>query len=177
MRNFWGFTERDDYDPDCANAMSDRAALASFVKTCRSPSLWHPHPWHPRADAGGGGGGEGGRGTESDWMSDRMLKQFEFLRLRTFGLSSWNNTNRHQSGWYCAQRRHGRALGWLRTAYRNFTTMPDILLVVDDDTSLVRDFVSIEYLRALITPMNYIIHHFLNFYRIFITITSDIFRI
>ncbi len=171
VRNFWGFTERDDYDPNCAIAMGDRSALASFVKTCRSPTLWHH-----RADAGGEGGG--GQGTKSDRMFDRMFKNFERLRVKTYGLSSWNDTNGHNSGWYCAQRRHGRALGWLRAAYQNSTTMPDFLLIVDDDTSLVRDFVLIEYLHAFMSTMNYDDSiDFLKLYSTVITITPALFRI
>ena len=47
-----------------------------------------------------------------------------------------------QPGWYCAQRRPGRALGWLQAMYQDTkkTTMPDILAIVDDDTSVVRIF-------------------------------------
>jgi len=44
-------------------------------------------------------------------------------------------------GWFCAQRRPGHALGWLQTIYQsNATSIPDILLLVDDDTSVVRRY-------------------------------------
>jgi len=38
--------------------------------------------------------------------------------------------------WYCAQRRPGHALGWLQRMYQNAANIPDILLIVDDDTSV-----------------------------------------
>ena len=39
-------------------------------------------------------------------------------------------------GWFCAQRRPGHALGWLQKKYQDPASMPDILLIVDDDTSV-----------------------------------------
>ena len=43
-------------------------------------------------------------------------------------------------GWYCAQRRPGRELGWLQNVYSK-EDVPDILIMVDDDTSVVRDLI------------------------------------
>ena len=50
--------------------------------------------------------------------------------------------DRASSGWVCAQRRTGRALGWLQAKYRdqNSTDIPDLLVIVDDDTSVVRQY-------------------------------------
>jgi len=39
-------------------------------------------------------------------------------------------------GWFCAQRRPGRALGWLQIVYTR-DDPPDMLILVDDDTSVV----------------------------------------
>jgi len=39
-------------------------------------------------------------------------------------------------GWFCAQRRPGHALGWLQSMYQDPAYIPDILLIVDDDTSV-----------------------------------------
>jgi hypothetical protein len=39
-------------------------------------------------------------------------------------------------GWFCAQRRPGHALGWLQSMYQDPSNIPDILLIVDDDTSV-----------------------------------------
>lgn len=44
---------------------------------------------------------------------------------------------RRDAGWICAQRRVGRALGWLKhVAYKDHDqdSLPDLLLIVDDDT-------------------------------------------
>lgn len=38
-------------------------------------------------------------------------------------------------GWFCAQRRPGRALGWLQIVYTR-DDPPDMLILVDDDTSV-----------------------------------------
>ena len=39
-------------------------------------------------------------------------------------------------GWFCAQRRPGHALGWLQSMYQDPAYIPDILIIVDDDTSV-----------------------------------------
>ena len=114
VRDFWGFTERSDYDPNCAGSMSDED-IETFVERCKSPTLWH-----------------------HDDRRDRMFHSLKSLREVNFGLASGKGLDERNSGWFCAQRRHGRALGWLRSAYRNSSAIPDILLIVDDDTSVVR---------------------------------------
>jgi len=58
---------------------------------------------------------------------------------RTFVSSKFGNFTRYRSvgwGWYCAQRRPGHALGWLQNMYQNPANVPDILIIVDDDTSV-----------------------------------------
>jgi len=41
-----------------------------------------------------------------------------------------------EAGWFCAQRRPGRSLGWLQAVYQTRAAPPDILMLVDDDTSV-----------------------------------------
>ena len=58
---------------------------------------------------------------------------------RTFVSSKFGNFTRYRFvgwGWYCAQRRPGHALGWLQNMYQNPANIPDILIIVDDDTSV-----------------------------------------
>lgn len=43
-------------------------------------------------------------------------------------------------GWFCAQRRPGHALGWLQTLYQDPANIPDMLIIVDDDTSVDVNF-------------------------------------
>ena len=86
-RYYWGFTERNDFDPNCS--ATDSQSLSSYVQMCRDPDL----------------------GTAQ------------------FGVG------KSGAGWFCAQRRPGRSLGWLQTVYgRGGVRPPDALLVVDDDT-------------------------------------------
>ena len=54
---------------------------------------------------------------------------------------------RNDAGWICAQRRVGRALGWLNHQYTDLSNtdtaipdmeLPNMLIIVDDDTFVVR---------------------------------------
>ena len=51
-----------------------------------------------------------------------------------YGKSEGNVTRSTNEGWVCAQRRLGRALGWLHALYHNSQDIPDFLTIVDDDT-------------------------------------------
>jgi hypothetical protein len=52
-----------------------------------------------------------------------------------YGLSEGNRVRSNDAGWICAQRRVGRALGWLHSQYSGGKAdIPDYLMVVDDDT-------------------------------------------
>ena len=65
-------------------------------------------------------------------FKDPKIKSFseEF-----YGLSEGNRVRSGDAGWVCAQRRVGRALGWLHSQYSGGKTdVPDYLMVVDDDT-------------------------------------------
>ncbi|KAL3779513.1 hypothetical protein HJC23_011149 [Cyclotella cryptica] len=63
---------------------------------------------------------------------DQRIQQF-FTRY--YGLSEGNRTRSNNSGWVCAQRRLGRAFGWLHSQYhQNESDIPDYLFLVDDDT-------------------------------------------
>ena len=53
---------------------------------------------------------------------------------RYYGKSEGNVTRSDSKGWVCAQRRLGRAFGWLHTLYHNSQDIPDYLMIVDDDT-------------------------------------------
>ena len=61
------------------------------------------------------------------------------IEANNFGNASWKKLFDLAPGWFCAQRRPGRALGWLQVMYQNPNEIPEILLIVDDDTSLVRN--------------------------------------
>ncbi|KAL3774922.1 hypothetical protein ACHAWO_004008 [Cyclotella atomus] len=56
-----------------------------------------------------------------------------------YGVSEGNRVRSRDAGWVCAQRRVGRALGWLHSKYSggdgdDKVDVPDYLMVVDDDT-------------------------------------------
>ena len=52
-----------------------------------------------------------------------------------YGISEGGRTRTHDQGWVCAQRRLGRALGWLHAQYHvSGSDIPDYLFIVDDDT-------------------------------------------
>ena len=95
--------------------MSD-ASFESFVESCRSPTLWHQ-------DRGGQQG----------------FQEFQKMSQTNFGVATKKRKIGRHPGWVCAQRRPGRALGWLQVMYQNPNVIPEILLIVDDDTSLVRN--------------------------------------
>jgi hypothetical protein len=98
--------------------LSDEA-LESFVESCRSNRLWHTD-----------------RGGQDKFQN---MRKFQHMRKTQFGVASGKTIDERHSGWFCAQRRPGRALGWLQVMYQNPTVIPDILLIVDDDTSVVRN--------------------------------------
>mmetsp|Transcript_29943 Transcript_29943/g.49107 ORF Transcript_29943/g.49107 Transcript_29943/m.49107 type:complete len:232 (-) Transcript_29943:113-808(-) len=66
------------------------------------------------------------------------------LGSKTFG----RGHKMSESGWFCAQRRPGRALGWLQAMYQGDAAPPDILILVDDDTSVDIDKVKKAVLHA-----------------------------
>jgi len=115
IRNFWGFTENEDYDPECTSMSMER--VEAHLQTCRTPHRG------PRKDI--------------PWND---------ADIETFAIHRYGETEaglRHEAGWVCAQRRVGRALGWVHHRYSRYsqhnnhsTTLPDLLLLVDDDTSL-----------------------------------------
>ena len=102
VRHFWGVTELDDYDANCAEMSDD--ALHSFVETCLGTMGWEYN--------------------------------IETFRREQFGFASGYGRDERKAGWYCAQRRPGHALGWLKKMYQNVTMIPDYLLLVDDNTSV-----------------------------------------
>jgi hypothetical protein len=67
----------------------------------------------------------------------------EIFRRRNFGEASGIAIESRNAGWFCAQRRPGHGLGWLMEMYRDHTNIPDVLMIVDDDTSVVSEFFSI----------------------------------
>jgi len=111
VRHFWGVTESQDYDRNCTS-ITDKD-LWSFVNKCREDgTATFPKLYYP-----------GTIQRESDWLY--------------FGVTTKGQMD--QAGWYCAQRRPGRGLGWLQAFYEKKTnTLPDLLYIVDDDTAVVR---------------------------------------
>ncbi len=59
---------------------------------------------------------------------------FKTFIAEYYGITENGFKRSYQGGWICAQRRPGRALGWIHTHYigRNETQLPDLLLIVDD---------------------------------------------
>lgn len=104
-RHFWGFSELQDYDPECTSTRPEK--LEDFVETCRN--------FH--------------RTTDQDKNGARsFFSQY-------YGLTEGNRDRTHDAGWVCAQRRVGRAFGWLHSQYAGGeTTIPDYLALVDDDS-------------------------------------------
>ena len=99
IRHYWGFSELNDFDPECTSAASARD-LDNKVDSCRA--------FHSA--------------TGNDFFSSY------------YGQTEGGRDRAHNSGWLCAQRRPGRALGWLHYQYAGGTEPPDYLFVVDDDS-------------------------------------------
>ena len=52
-----------------------------------------------------------------------------------YGITEGGRDRTNDPGWMCAQRRPGRAFGWLHSQYKGVdASLPDYLLLVDDDT-------------------------------------------
>ncbi|KAL3795746.1 hypothetical protein HJC23_008233 [Cyclotella cryptica] len=105
IRHFWGFSELQDYEPECTS--TPRNKLDEFVETCRK--------FHRTIQ-------QDENGAES------FFAQY-------YGFTEGNRDRTDDAGWVCAQRRVGRAFGWLHSQYAGGeTSIPDYLALVDDDT-------------------------------------------
>lgn len=102
IRDFWGFTELQDFDADCDSSPVE--ALRNTEAKCKGMDNWDPH--------------------------------FKRFIAEYYGVTENGFKRSDQGGWICAQRRPGRALGWIHTHYSGFneTELPDLLLIVDDGT-------------------------------------------
>ena len=80
-------------------------------------------------------------------------EKVEAMRRELFGFASNVplEERSQQPGWFCAQRRPGRALGWLQEMYHNPDDLPDILIIADDDTS-----VDIEKVKRVMRSQNHL---------------------
>lgn len=99
MRHYWGFSELNDFDPECTSS-APAQEVAAYVESCRA--------FHS-ADGNG-------------------------FFASYYGKTEGGRDRAHSPGWLCAQRRPGRAFGWLHSQYTGGTEPPDYLLVVDDDS-------------------------------------------
>jgi len=125
IRHFWGLTEDDDFNPYCSNI--DKHDLDISIERCKSAMGWETEIEGFRIQAYGQAGGSHAQenlyGTLGGGVA-RLKKAME-------------DAHQHKAGWFCAQRRIGPALGWLQSVYQdNATSIPDILVLVDDDTSV-----------------------------------------
>jgi len=125
IRHFWGLTEEGDYNPHCSNI--DKHDLDISIERCKSPMGWESDIEGFRSQAYGQAGGSHAQenlyGTLGGGVA-RLKKAME-------------DAHKHKAGWFCAQRRIGPALGLLQSVYQdNATSIPDILVLVDDDTSV-----------------------------------------
>jgi hypothetical protein len=89
---------------------------------------------------------------EMGWKKDKLEK----FRQNNFGNASGIALESRNAGWFCAQRRPGHGLGWLMKMYRNHTNIPDVLMIVDDDTLVV----SIILLYVFIFVLNVVVREF-----------------
>ncbi len=71
-----------------------------------------------------------------------QIGKLEKFRQTHFGEASGITIESRNAGWFCAQRRPGHGLGWIMEMYRDPTNIPDVLMLVDDDTSVVSVFFS-----------------------------------
>ena len=125
IRHFWGLTEEDDYNANCSNV--DIHLLDESIERCKSSMGWENDMEGFRTQAYGQAGGSHAQenlyGTLGGGVA-RLKKAME-------------DAHKHKAGWFCAQRRIGPAFGWIQSVYQdNTTSIPDILVLVDDDTSV-----------------------------------------
>jgi hypothetical protein len=106
-RHFWGFSELNDFDPECASSTTPDK-LENF-NTC----------------------------TDFFGALQRRDNDIGSFFSMYYGVTEGGRIRSNDSGWVCAQRRPGRAFGWLHSQYAGgATTIPDYLLLVDDDSYL-----------------------------------------
>ena len=124
IRHFWGLTETDDYNTNCSNV--NKYELDESIERCKSPMGWESNIEGFRIQAYGQAGGSHAQENLYGTLGGvaRLKKAME-------------DAHQHKAGWFCAQRRIGPALGLLQSVYQdNSTSIPDILVLVDDDTSV-----------------------------------------
>lgn len=105
-RHFWGFSEVQDFDRECSSSTS-AYELDEFVVGCK------------------------------DILSTLFQEQDDVGSFFSdfYGVTEGGRTRSGDAGWMCAQRRVGRSFGWLHSQYaEGVTTIPDYLVIVDDDT-------------------------------------------
>jgi hypothetical protein len=96
VRNFWGFTEKDDFNRNCSRMNVTESQ--NYVKSCKAHRGWDVSTRHFVVSGYGF--------SEGVYRGD-------------------------DAGWICAQRRMGRALGWLQHVYTTGgLRLPDYLLLV-----------------------------------------------
>jgi hypothetical protein len=114
VRNYYGFSELQDYDVECGNGGGSKLTRANNAETCKRRSR----------DSG-------------KYRNEKMNRFFgEF-----YGITEGDRVRSTDAGWVCAQRRVGRALGYLNVRYGGGAAdaaetihIPDYLIVVDDDS-------------------------------------------
>lgn len=109
-RHFWGFSELQDFDPECTSSTSAHD-LVDYVDTCKD--ILH---------------------TMQERDHGHTMGPFFY---KYYGVTEGGRDRSNDAGWMCAQRRPGRAFGWLHSQYVGGDTtiaLPDYLLLVDDDT-------------------------------------------
>jgi len=132
-RFFWNATELDDPDPNCYTTENAPTLIEQVVNTCskaKDPS------WKDLQDA------------------QKPLRQHF---SDSFAKEEWLKKKANPVGWLCAQKRPAASLAKLGRTYRaglqlQTLTLPDYLLVVDDDT-----YVNLEiFENTVLEPQ----HHF-----------------
>jgi hypothetical protein len=111
VRFFFGLTEEDDADPTCAERLTYET-MAQISEHCVSTKIRRRHKW---------------------W------KHSDLMKFQTNHFLHGKYMEKKNPGWLCAQKRPAHGLGKLGKFYRQGLawyneTLPDYLLIVDDDT-------------------------------------------
>ena len=121
VRNFVVVTEDDDPDPSCHTNLTEAGAYSAAILCKRKRRTW----------------------PKENFVTQHFIRQY--------ARPQWLQKKANPVGWLCAQRRVAAGLAKLGRSYRNSMSLPDYLMLVDDDTYVNMDLFEAQILTGSYT--------------------------